>query len=278
MKYKAVWSLSSALSLALASLTLFSCNSSSTDTAEDIVLDSVAITDSIVSGPDSIPVSYDLKYVFPKNQDSLRYHLQGEIFGKDAAALEPLKALEFYKKQILDQAINVAFVCSGDAEPDSTADSTTVVYQHGWEFQLNIKSPIIMDKVYSVIAESYTFTGGAHGLSGRQLYSFNRENGQRITPSDIFRPDSDAELTQIITAALIKAYNVKNEQELYEQSISDIRPTDNFMITPEGITFAYLPYEIAPYYMGIIEVKLTWEELKNIIRPESIVKEFLKRD
>ena len=42
----------------------------------------------------------------------------------------------------------------------------------------------------------------------------------------------------------------------------------NFLFDIDGMTFIYQPYEIGPYSMGNIELKLSWNQLKEIIKPE----------
>ena len=37
-------------------------------------------------------------------------------------------------------------------------------------------------------------------------------------------------------------------------------------MTRKGVTWYYQPYEIGPYYLGVISVSLSWEDLKEYIR------------
>ena len=40
--------------------------------------------------------------------------------------------------------------------------------------------------------------------------------------------------------------------------------TENFRITPEGITFYYNPYDIGCYALGAVDVTMSREELENL--------------
>lgn len=43
-------------------------------------------------------------------------------------------------------------------------------------------------------------------------------------------------------------------------------PNGNFAVSEEGVTWTYNPYEIAPYSMGIIDLTVTWADLKPYLK------------
>ena len=51
----------------------------------------------------------------------------------------------------------------------------------------------------------------------------------------------------------------------------DLAPTENFYLTPEGITFHYNVYEIAPYVMGAIQISLPYQIMEHLLSADSSI-------
>lgn len=124
----------------------------------------------------------------------------------------------------------------------------------------------------------FSYMGGAHGNTTTVNRVFDLNSQQVITLSNLFSVDNLAEVGVLLRQALA----VLNECETVEQlaqagiffSANDIEPTDNFMLDGKGLTWIYDPYEIAPYAYGPVTVSLTWQQLVDLIDPESSVKAF----
>ena len=43
-------------------------------------------------------------------------------------------------------------------------------------------------------------------------------------------------------------------------------PNGNFSVGKEGITWYFNPYDIAPYALGVIDVTLSWDQLKPLLK------------
>ena len=52
--------------------------------------------------------------------------------------------------------------------------------------------------------------------------------------------------------------NVSSNEELYL--------TENFLISSEGLIFAYQQYEIAPYSEGLIQVKIPYNDIQDLLK------------
>jgi hypothetical protein len=50
----------------------------------------------------------------------------------------------------------------------------------------------------------------------------------------------------------------------------------NFSVTPIGIKFLYNQYEIKPYAAGITELFIPYAQIKSLLRPNSVVTQFIK--
>jgi len=147
--------------------------------------------------------------------------------------------------------------------PDAPAvwylkDSTAIVYNSSYILCL------------ANISENYL--GGAHGSYNVAYTNFDMRNGNVLKTKDIFNKGYETALNKMIEAQYRKQMNLKPGEPLIEGGLFDnkIAFNDNFAITNEGIEFLYNQYEIAPYAVGVIDIKLTYKELDAILNKEVI--------
>ena len=118
----------------------------------------------------------------------------------------------------------------------------------------------------SYMVEFYGFRGGAHGMNTMTPVVFNRKTGE-VVPEEAFFADGYREPV----AALIKAH-LPDALEGDEEALAAVfepdllGPNGLYEVTKEGVTWYYQPYDIAPYYLGVISVTVPWKELKPYIR------------
>ena len=58
-------------------------------------------------------------------------------------------------------------------------------------------------------------------------------------------------------------------EDLGYGSTGELEPTENFYLTPQGITFYYNIYEIAPYVMGPTSITLPYERIQHLLNDEN---------
>ena len=110
---------------------------------------------------------------------------------------------------------------------------------------------------------SYSFQGGAHGLSGHEALLFDLSDGRLLTENDFFIPGFRDEMSALLTARL---YESMDDADAYDALFTkDIEPNGNFRVSQEGVTYVYNPYSIGPYYLGIVEVTVPWEEVEPLL-------------
>lgn len=126
----------------------------------------------------------------------------------------------------------------------------------------------------SYVFETYTFTGGAHGNTGLQTFTFNK-NGL-VTIDKILNVNNDLAITKIIENKLRKSLgNSLNEEMLMSGLGLALNDSDenylfvtnlmNFVVLDDGIRFIFSQYQVAPYSAGQPEVLLTWDELNKFM-------------
>lgn len=120
----------------------------------------------------------------------------------------------------------------------------------------------------SLSLNEYTYQGGAHGLSTSLFYVVDSKNGQIVNDSILFGSTNSNEVAKLIRDEVKKRTALKESDENYLVllvDVNDINPNNNFFFTDKGITYLYNQYEIAPYYLGQIEINLPYEKILPLV-------------
>lgn len=124
-------------------------------------------------------------------------------------------------------------------------------------------TPVRCDgSVVSFYETGYTnYPGAAHGFTGYQTYNFDTVSGNEIGLADVFA-DKEA-LYTAVKENLVAAGDGSqvmgddvDEQLLY--SFGEGSDDLDWVLDPEGVTFLFAPYEIAPYAVGTVEAKISF--------------------
>ena len=123
--------------------------------------------------------------------------------------------------------------------------------------------------VYGV--DLYVYMGGAHGLQTRTYFNYNLKNANLILEEDLFIENFEPILTEIIIRQMRAGLEISEEEleEIYW--VENIVPNGNFYIMHESINYVFNPYEIAPYVFGQTEIIIPFEEIKEILKPNSVI-------
>lgn len=137
-------------------------------------------------------------------------------------------------------------------------------------YYMNLTNRIAYESntLLSYAIEHSTYTGGAHGSLRVTYTNIDLNNLTTISEEDIFAPNYQKALADIIVNRLMIQYNVSTPEGLLENgffNIEDIFPNNNFWLDEEGVHYAFNQYEIAPYVMGVINVDIPYEDLKEIL-------------
>ena len=118
----------------------------------------------------------------------------------------------------------------------------------------------------SYMVEFYGFRGGAHGSNTMTPVVFDRKTGD-IVPEEAFFADGYREpVATLIQAHLPEALEGDAEAlaAVFEPDL--LAPNGLYELTKDGVTWYYQPYDIAPYYLGVISITVPWKELKPFVR------------
>lgn len=114
------------------------------------------------------------------------------------------------------------------------------------------------DCIASLYADTYQFTGGAHGNTVRTSDTWDVARARRITLGEIFpdNPDYRRDLIDAIGRDIAQDSEsyFEDAAALAEQSFDE----NSFYLTPDALVIYYQQYDIAPYSTGIPEFRIPY--------------------
>ena len=135
-----------------------------------------------------------------------------------------------------------------------------------WEDRINGYFSGKHKSLYSYMIEYYGFRGGAHGISTMTPVVFDGKTGAVVPEEDFFAEGYRTPVAGLIRKHLPEALDNNEEMlsEIFEPDL--VGPNGNYELTRDGATWYYQPYDIAPYYVGVISVTVPWSELAPYVR------------
>lgn len=166
-----------------------------------------------------------------------------------------------------------------DQRANNREDQLTIA--SWYDYYQNIKSEVqLYEKdilIYKVDFDEYT--GGAHGMNRTNFLNIDLKNQHVLTLDDIFVDDYSDALVQLLWEQLMIDNNVSSREELEHIGfglIGDVEPVENFFLDKTGITFFYNVYEIAPYSIGPVQIKLSYPSISLITKEVKIISDLQK--
>lgn len=133
-----------------------------------------------------------------------------------------------------------------------------------WADDYSVAVVTAVQGVISIRQDNYLFTGGAHGMPGRENHIFSETDGSEVTLASLL-PLSEEEVNGLAREAFLSRIEEHPEDGYFEDAADTIRAKTDFFsqsyLTQEGVVFYAQPYEIGPYASGFIEVTVPWEDL-----------------
>lgn len=124
---------------------------------------------------------------------------------------------------------------------------------------------------YRFTIESYS--GGAHGNTEVKNCVFDVAQKRMLNLADLIAPADQPKADALIRDRLMKEFKFSSQEEVDREGnffdFPDVKATDKFMISTEGVSWTFDPYEIASYSMGVIDVTVPWLDLKPLMSASS---------
>ena len=135
-----------------------------------------------------------------------------------------------------------------------------------WEDHVNGYFSGRYKQFLSYMVEVYSDRGGVHGYSTMTPLVFDRKTGD-IVPEEAFFADGYREpVAALIRAHLPEALEGDEEALAAVSDPNTVGPNGVYEVTKDGVTWYYLPYDIAPFSVGVISVSVPWKDLKPYVR------------
>jgi hypothetical protein len=247
-------------------------NHNQSDYENHITFDSIEVNRNYFMQGDSLnpQCNIDVKYIYPSDygDDNTLRTLQKQFiidfFGENYAEETTNDAADHYvQNYIADYKM-----LEKDFAKDFAEDPVRTLSYNYYESTHNeIKYNKFNIISYRVVKNYYT--GGAHGNNGYDNHVIDLESRNKLDEKDIFIDNYQETLAKVLIETLLFDYKVTNEEKLEEVgffNVKEIVPNNNFYIDDENITYTYNEYEIAPYSMGKIDVKIPYGKIKKILR------------
>ena len=120
----------------------------------------------------------------------------------------------------------------------------------------------------TVVLNSSSYLGGAHGSSAQQYYNFDLEKKKLVLLNDILldkqRPQLERKAYEAFKQWVIASELSTNVQE-YEQAWK-FKLSENYYLGQQGLILQYAEYEIGPYVAGLPRLTIPYAELQGILK------------
>lgn len=207
-------------------------------------------------------------------QDSINAYILAVCLGDKYTNQSPKQAINEYAEQYVENY-------KTDLEPAYTKESQEgnvgawYSYYKGIEGHAQYYAGNLL--VYRIDFNEYT--GGAHGIYMSSYLNLNLKTLTPIRLTDLFVPDYELPLTDLLWNQLMADNNVVTHEELEDMgytSTGELTPTENFYLDRNGITFYYNVYDIAPYVMGPVKISLPYDAVRHLLNNTKLVEEIEK--
>lgn len=255
---------------------LWNCGSPQTDRGSD----SKAIADStadVITSTNTFTKD-TLTYVYQKVRteseylsgdadmpDTSFYQINYPVFSQDRVNALVRDAI-FVEGELDAQQAAQAFI---DGYNEFVEEETTQ-YVTAWVRDMESKVIVQTPRLLSICTRVYEYTGGAHGHSVAIWNNYDLQNMRKITIQDLLDEQHLPTLTAIAEQKFRAAEGLAADSPLDKDFFfidGIFALNDNFGFTEKDLIFYYNEYEIKPYAQGSTTIRISYEELADILNP-----------
>ena len=260
---------------------LFSCHDKMNKNTGALQFDSIQVNETAHLFNDTakpacniiINFAYPVKSSDDMLKDSLNAYFISACFGDKYIGEKPENVVKQYTENYISEYRRDLEPMYTEDEKDKEDESTIGAwysYYKGIESHVQLYEKDLL--VYRIDYNEYT--GGAHGIYMTTYLNMDLTLMRPLRLDDIFVGEYQEALTDLLWNQLMADNKVTTRQEVEDMgytSTGDLEPTENFYLSPKGITFYYNIYEIAPYVMGPVEITLPYEIMSHLLSDDTMV-------
>lgn len=253
---------------------LFSCHDKSKDTGK-LEFDSIQVNQTAHLFGDTakpgcnilINFAYPVKSTDDMLKDSLNSYFLSACFGDKYIGEKPKDVVKEYTEQyITDYRRDLEPMYAEDEKNKQDEPSIGAWYSYYKSIEGRVQFYQKDLLVYRINYNEYT--GGAHGIYMTTYLNMDLTLMRPLRLDDIFVGEYTEPLADLIWNQLMTENKVTTREALEDLgygSTGDITPTENFFLSEEGITFHYNVYDITPYAMGPVIVKIPFSMMEHLL-------------
>ena len=229
--------------------------------------------------PESPFCDFSIDYTYPSEKgDSvaslINRVIQREFLGDDYADLVPKAAVDSFKNTYLsDYLTQTGELYRADVDKNGKESipewytrtySIVTFVEEGYANTLNASANFFED------------LAGTHPNQWSRWLNFDNLTGQMLTTDDVFQPDTQKEIEQILLQKLIThVAKLHPKENIVSLEIirdcgylthTDMYIPENFLLSKKGLLFLFNRYDIAPYSMGEIVLEVPYEEIATYLK------------
>jgi hypothetical protein len=172
------------------------------------------------------------------------------------------------------------------AEDELAPDENPVIDDSlGSDITVNYELALAKDDLIAIqfTVSSYS-AGAAHPNSYTEVVNFDLKNGKLLKLSDLFLPGAKylQTLSNFCIQELTKQaksqgdYAAMDDDWIKKGAGAELTNYDNWTITKKGLGITFDPYQVAAYAAGPQNVLVPYSAVKEIIKPEGVLGQFVK--
>ncbi|NWA00444.1 RsiV family protein [Pseudomonas gingeri] len=186
-----------------------------------------------------------------------------------------IDTVHFPSEPQLDGLIERSLLQMARTSPDAPLPPSLKVYQeqflatsanrYGSYLQAKVREQ--HDGLVIIELSSYLDDGSAHGMPGRGFITWSRQEHKALNLQDMLLPGQEEAFWKLARVA-------HNSWQIGTRADQDFirawpfQKTPNVTLASDGVILKYNVMTIAPYAMGLIELKIDYSRLNGILRPE----------
>lgn len=194
----------------------------------------------------------------------------------DAEAASTAKASEVAASQAVVQAATVKKQLEQQLQPYTQTflklDQEIKALSSNHKISVMIKPTILNAKgpLVTVVLNTSSYLGGAHGSSSQQYYNFDLEKQKLVKLDEVLAPNQLAALENQAHEAFktwVIESKLANDVSEYEQAWK-FKLSDNYYLSQQGLILQYGEYEIGPYVVGLPRLTIPYDQLQTILKKQ----------
>jgi hypothetical protein len=130
------------------------------------------------------------------------------------------------------------------------------------------------DDFVSIQFTTSTYEGGAHPNSFTTTLNYDLKNGRELKLADLFQPKSNylKAISDYSIADLKKRLTDMSDDEWIKTGAgAEVENFSSWNLTAKGLMINFNPYQVAAYAAGPQTVIIPYEQLRSILKPDSVV-------